>query len=627
MFCSKCGKELPEGSTSCPNCDKNESSQIKNEVSSNNTDEVVKKKKKSAGPIIAILLILVLLAGGAFAAYYFFFNKQKNVFSSLINSSFEAFEKEYKKEKKISTQNLTTELAFEIDSNLDEIKEVADILNSLSIKCNTQVDMDNKKGIIKLDTSLDKEDLINLECFLDAKNKKTYLFVDELFEKYFEIDLKDLESEELNNLIDEAFEKESNADAIIETLKIAKEELVNNLPKDNITKENDEIEINDKTIKVTKNTLKLSDKETYKFLRNYCNSLVENEKFIENFEDIELDLDIEKELNTIIEDLDDLLEDGKFNKNNYIEFSVYTKGLKNEIVKNEITISAEDEKVVLEITKADNKTYDFIIKINEDGVELKINGSYEIDKVSDTETKETISIKIPQLGSLKLKVNTTNIINEKIDDINTKNSVNINDLTDEDLHTIQENLQKMPIYTKYLKSFIESQNTTSNNSITPNNNVTPAATNSTSSNELVTYDGKTKITFSVPSNYKSSYSADEYKSFSTDDYNKNVTLNTSTYTTSSYYEKSLKSSFDYMQKDTEYYKNVKLSEPTTLDINGITYYTATLSYTFGTSYTLDTLKTYYYTAINDKQVYCVEVNGTNTLEDIKPFLEISISNN
>jgi len=662
MFCPKCGKELPEGSTICSNCEtsetnvepKQEAPKASNTTTENTSDTVtVKKSKKPLAIIISLFLIIAL---GVFGVYYFISsNSPKKVFNSLIDNSFKALEKDYKLAEDVTTQNTTMKLQFGIDTEITELKEIAKVLEQLEIEFNVQIDYEEKLATVNFDSSLDNEDLLKLQCYMDTEKEEAYIYAEQLFDKY----LKTTIDKEIIELLKESFKVPSNTENDLKALKIAKNELKSLLPEDNFTKENEKLKINNNTVNVKKHTLELSGVETLELLKNYYEALLDNKEFIEAFEN-------DKDREMIEESLEDLIDDVQYSLKNLeetpddkLEISIYTKGFTNEFVKFEAYIHSENFKTGFEVLKHDKENYNYKLVVEEDNKKQEIDGTCKIIEKDNEEVETTIKVNIPEVGEFSVEFTVSNILNKDIDEINTSNNVDIENLTDEDIKKIEENLQKMKIYelieplfasqqqelinsidkatTEYEKSAQETEeklnelqnqldsymneNSTTNTQPIDTTTIDRTTSSKINDNQIISYDNKKLIEFNIPTGYASKYYiSDNYRTFAKSNSYNTITINTDRNTTSSKYT-ALQNSLKYFED--EYYTDVKLSDTQTIDVNGKTIYYNTITYTYNSD---SQIEHYYYTPISDNYIFCIEFdNNELSEEELKAFLTINVS--
>ena len=145
-------------------------------------------------------------------------------------------------------------------------------------------------------------------------------------------------------------------------------------------------------------------------------NLIENKEFLECFDESQKD-NLKKAEKAIKE----IETTGK----NTIKISLYTKGLLNEVVGANIEVYSASEKqtIIVTITKEDKNVYKYDISMKAMGMKANI-------------------VK----GEAKLEVEYNLVYDEKIDEINTENNINIKELTQDDMIGIMKKLTQNPLF-------------------------------------------------------------------------------------------------------------------------------------------------------------------------------------
>ena len=207
------------------------------------------------------------------------------------------------------------------------------------------------------------------------------------------------------------FDSNSTKVDIKKASEIIKEEIIKNLKDDYFSKE--------KVDGMTKNTMKLTVAELKLIVKNIATSLKGNEEFLKCFEKPE---DVKNALEESLEEIDDI--DSKYNTKN-IEFSIYTKGMKNDLAKFEAKIPAsETEEIVLTIVETET-----------DKFEIKVEAA--------------------KFGKITLNMEVKNDTNTELDSVDVSNSVEINNMSQADMMKLYGNLMNMKIY-QYIAPFLMS---------------------------------------------------------------------------------------------------------------------------------------------------------------------------
>ena len=124
--------------------------------------------------------------------------------------------------------------------------------------------------------------------------------------------------------------------------------------------------------------------------------------------------------------------------NAFVQFNIYTKGLQSKFVKMELVASYEEDNMVASILKDENN-YNILATQTIDG---------ETEELCNcTVTNEyTAKTNIEGIGDVTITLQLSCVYNEAIENVDTTNSVNIEEISQEDQQKMIENLQKMKIY-------------------------------------------------------------------------------------------------------------------------------------------------------------------------------------
>lgn len=393
------------------------------------------KKPKKKGLIIGTIVAVVVIAA-IIVAYFVTLGNPKYIFGKAIDKLFTMDTQNYDSIK------FDTEVKAAVEAEDTTYQEYLKDLEKLTIKAGAQLDVSEKSEIVNLGLDYNKESVIDAQVYYN--NGDMYTYFDGLFDKYIQIEMDDEVQEQMNQIFESAIseeELEKSANAI----KIFKDELktqINEYGK--FEKKKDKIDIGKEEEKVTKWTLTLTEKQLYNVLSKTFSNLAKNDKFIDCFEED----DIEEILKEAAESIKDTSADNK----NYIKISIYTKGLLNKLVAVDGAIYSDLEEMTItaSVVKEDDGVYAYKIyqKMSREKIDL-LNGKVEIKKEKDSKEEQSGKIKITgnvyELGSAELEVDYSIEYNQGIDKINVKNSVNIDDLTEEDVNGIMEKLIERPL--------------------------------------------------------------------------------------------------------------------------------------------------------------------------------------
>lgn len=393
------------------------------------------KKPKKKGLIIGGIVAVVIIAA-IIVAYFLTLGNPKFVFGKAIDKFFAVNTQNYDSIK------IDTEITASVEAEDATYQEYLRDLEKLTIKAGAQLDVSEKSEIVNLGLDYDKESVIDAQVYYN--NGDMYTYFDGLFDKYIQIEMDDEAQEQMNQIFESAIleeELEKSADAI----KIFKDELktqINEYGK--FEKKKDKIDIGKEEEKVTKWTLTLTEKQLYNVLSKTFSNLAKNDEFIDCFEEDEIE-DILKEAAESIKNTD---ADSKDN----LKISIYTKGLLNKLVAVDGAIYSDLEEMTItaSVVKEDNGIYAYKLyeKMSGEKTDL-LNGKVEIEKDKDSKEEQSGKIKITgnvyELGSAELEIDYSIKYNQGIDKVNVKNSVNIDDLTEEDVNGIMQKLMERPL--------------------------------------------------------------------------------------------------------------------------------------------------------------------------------------
>ena len=390
-----------------------------------------KKSSKKVGIIITVVVILLIIAamvGGV--TYINSTRKPEKIFAKTIEDVFEMVEVTDSRKEKAEV-----ELSAELEANDPEVKAINEFLKVIKLKLTTEIDLDKEIFNANILATYNNMQVISLDTLI--QNERAYIYLKDLYSKYIELDEEYLEGVDLSTLF--TTPKTINEDLITDIKQIILDEVNSR----EFTQE--KIKLNDEN--VLKTTLRLTPKEVLEISIKMLNKINEYEN-IPEFEKAIEDLKMEMEY------LDET--------ENYLDISIYTKGLKNELVKAEfLMINKEDEEAIsLEIEKNEEK--EFIIRsyLNEEAT--SINEENEIMSITiskEDKNRGTIKLKfnVEDQGAVILNIKSNIDNNVNIEERNVSNSIKANSLTEEDAMEIMENMEKNDVLNMILNYFLTNQ--------------------------------------------------------------------------------------------------------------------------------------------------------------------------
>lgn len=598
-----------------------------------------KKGKKKTG-LLAIAIILIVAMIAVLIYYFTIYTKPAQMYKKLVGSTIDSYTNEM---KSMNYKTSKASLKLDADIETDKIdKKVTDLINKINIGMNVQTDNENQQFVMDLKADYDKEDLVDVQMYSNVQEEKTYIQLKSFLDKYIEIEDMD---EEFYTYFKEILEKQKmtaeQKKALQKAMNILKKELTNTIKEEYCTAEKEEITVNGKKVATTKNTIKMNTKQLKDELMTVFTNLKDNKEFIDCFDNKD---EVTETLERFIEQMEELDEDDE----TLIEVATYTTGLMHKVQKFTLEVKDEEssETVTIAVTNTAKDTYDFEILEKNDTVG---KGTIKVEEKNKQEGIIRLAIEAEDFGKLNLNIEYSQKLNEDIDKIDTANSVKAAELTSDDQQTLMTNLQKSKLY-ELIGNFTGGNALNLFNATTTMGNDDSDYYSDSSSdndnnyhrddddkddgnderkteeNEIISYDGSEKITFKVPSGYKSNYVSDSYKSIEKG----NIAIKVSTaYGNKDEYYEDLQEKKEYFEKEANY-KNVTLSEIKTTQANGRTFYHAEFSYEYaGGGYTTTYKTTYMWSEISDKNVVDFQIQNIEdiTSEELGELLTINVEKN
>lgn len=581
------------------------------------TEEKTTKSKKGLVAIIIAAIILLAIAAGA--VYYFMvYTKSENVLKRVVGKSIESYETSMEEsEYNTIKTKIGTNIKITPNEENDETKEVIDFINNLDVALNFQMDKKQKQVVAKIESKYENENLLNMDLYVDAEKKETYMYLKDFFDKYIETEVDDESYETIEKIFENNYTQEQKGN-LKKAYKIIAAEFKNTIKTEYCSSE--------KTDNGTKNTISMTYKQLSDELVTVFTNLKDNEEFINCYENPD-------EIKETLEDaIEKLQEDSIDNAN--IKISVYTTGILQKIEKVDFEVQSEGEKVAIEVTKKDEENYELKISANGE----TITGNIKIQKQDDKNSKLKIEMDIPEFGKVEVNLEIGCELNAEIDQADTSNSIAPDEITESDYNTILKNLEKTKLYeliNKYSGNSLTSANLSVEDDDEDENNTEKEDEDvdedeeenedlETSDNQIITYSDDQKIEFNIPDGYKTSYKSDNYKSFIKDDISVKVT---SQYEEMDEYFEDVNDTKQHYE-DAEDYKNVKLSDVKTIEVEGREFSYKTLEYEYkGISTTYEYRNMYICSKISDKNIVVVEVRDFGEMEEseLKEFLKMKIA--
>ncbi len=418
------------------------------------------KKPKKKGLIIGLIVVLAIILVLLF--FPSVFTKPEAIFNKAIDKIF-AIE---------ADEHTAMKFNSKINVSIDADTEYAEVFEQLE-KCNfnlgVQLDTEEKKEIVDLGLEYDNEPVIDFQGYYN--DGELYAYLDEIFDKYIQVDLDNETKEQLYEIFENIQSNNKQTKEYKNAVKALRNELKKQIKEEGtFEREKETIDIGDKEQKVTKTTLILSYEQLYNVLSNTLINLSENEEFL----DVLPYESSENNFKNTVEELKkvnlDSIPDGD------LRISIYTKGLLNKFVgvNFETYVEEENMTVGINILKENEGLYTYVLNGNGQGVNADIlTGKVEIQKEKDSKNEQQGKLIITletseMIGNVKAEFDMDyNVEYDKgIDEIDVKNSIKMEDITENDIQSIMEKLMKRPLIGDLIEELLNTSNDAFENSTT-----------------------------------------------------------------------------------------------------------------------------------------------------------------
>lgn len=587
-----------------------------------NDDFNVKKPKKKGliiGGIVAAVVIIALVL-----VYFLVFAKPQFIFNSAIDRLFKMESKKYDSIK------IETKIAASIEAEDASMKEQLSEVEKYGLKLGAQMDFEKKQEIVDLGLEYDKEAVADAKVYYNDGD--VYAYFEGLFDKYVKVDMDKEQKEAMEAIFDTAMSDEQSKNSK-KAMKIVRDELKAQIKEyGEFDKEKATIDVGDKEKRVTKTTLTLSQKDLCSMISSMCSNLAKNDKFLDCFEQSPKD-----SLKELAEQIKAVDADSK----NNVKISIYTKGLLNNLVAVDMEIYAAEEAqtVTITVVKEDKNSYSYNVSAKASGMKMDvIKGKVETEKDKDSKDeksgKTTITAEVAEAGKLKLVVDYSVEYNQGIDKIDTSNSVNMTELTEQDMQSILTKLMERPVIGDLIKNQMNGSGLSIGNedNITDGSDDITTPNTTTSQNEVKDDMYGYSVKYSVPTEfkYKSDFSYDYSKYYELEENDSEIEANVSLSwdTDEEYKEDNIDWDYNYY-KDSSSYKNVVLGELKTVKVGNTEFKYQILSYESNSEYYNEKYQiAYAWCNLDDEHVFSVQLESTDKeiSEDIiKGFLNVDIT--
>lgn len=562
-----------------------------------------KKPKKKGKIILGIILAIIIIAIIALVAVYFLvFSTPQYIFASTVDSIFNMKAQTYNTVKSAVTLNGSVQ--FEDESINEQLTD----LENFSINIGSQIDYQNQSEIVDLGLQYEDESVVGARFYF--KDGEMYTLLDGLYDDYIKVDLETEQANLMQELLD-LTKVQGKQENLIKAMSILGNEIKGQISNvGTFEKSTEQMTLNGENKNVTRVSLLFNAQEFSTVVINVCNNLANNNEFIQCFEESPKDA---------LLDIVASLEDGEPSSDDTVRISIYTQGLLNETIGFGLDLNLADN-TELSINMNIMKETDDLYTVSYTQGDNYINGRIEIARAENTEENQTgdakITLEVSNLGTMELNMGYAYSYNQAVDEVDTRNSVNAEDLTQEDMNTILENLMERPIIGDLMTNIISSSMNNNSNTLG-----TTTLQNQVSDNSYI-------VTYEIPTEfmYDSSLSTDSLKSFTT--INNDIQASTSIkyYTDDQAYINLVDNNYSIYTNNT-FYHNVSVSDLQTLSVGNYEFKYKSISYETTTGSVNQSISLWY--RLNNEYIYTVDINsiGTTISDDIiMPFLNIQVQN-
>lgn len=367
------------------------------------------KKGANNGFLYLLLVLVIVVSVGALGYTYIYMNNPKNIYTNLVNHTYDALDLEDKDNIK-----LTYDLSLNVQSgSLDD--DTINLLNSLRIGGLSYITKKDKYAVYNAKISNSDGNLFDLS--MTYKDKNAYFGLGDLFDKSIRVELDDENSKKIDDMIMNY--NPENTKKLVGELKNA---FLNSISDEVIVQENETITINNKEMKVTNNKLEINSINFSAIKDKFVDYLIASDDFVDS---AVLVFGLTKE--EVLESLNS--KDGfNLTSKDSIVINVYTEGLMSEFVSIKcVYVEGEDEVTF----SYDGTTAKISSKDNTITVKEESDNKFSYEVISNSEEDMKFDIR----GNISISY-------EEYSLPNIDNSVLASELTENDMALIIENLSK-----------------------------------------------------------------------------------------------------------------------------------------------------------------------------------------
>lgn len=384
-----------------------------NQKQKDDTDAYFADAKKKGFPvwIIFVILLLAVIGGGVY--YFMVIDTPQNIFKGLLDSKLFGIKLEAYEQSTIDFEG-----NVKLMSSDEDMKQVFDIINKISVKGSIGEDYKNKTFFLNLEPSYESKKLLGINAYYE--NSNIYLESKDIYDKVLKSELP----EETVEMINQLFENENKEDVetIISSLKKSLSSALENVQNKKEYVKLDKNYVKKVSILIEAQTLA----DVYKSLANDSDFLSSLSKLTETPQS-----DIKESLEDEIEYIEEYQEDY-----GPIKISLYLSIITNKFYKAEII----DEEVMITVEQEDDV---FSYKLYDEDDIIQLEGSFSLVKNNKNDYSLFYSIDvIEEQISMEFNIDYSVKYNEDIQKVATTDAVDINNLSDADTNKILTNISE-----------------------------------------------------------------------------------------------------------------------------------------------------------------------------------------
>ena len=399
------------------------------------------KNKKKIMIISIIAIVLVLLIGGGVFFYMYEYKSADKRIEAIYNylTTFTENVKNDSVELKSGSYELDASISYE------------DQTFSTNISGKYGIDLANK--ILDYTVNVNKlnmgEDLIDETLGLDLylNDNKMYVLLENFYDKYIYSEV-----ENADQIFDLVEQNDINYVTLTRGFKVA---IANGLKAMNATQAIEDVKIDGESKKVNVVRITMTARNEELFTKAFVNSLKSNSNFVSEIAKISGMTADEVKTN-----LTESIKDVEYEGMEDLKFELYSSLFGADYLGLKVIVNNEGSKMVLESLPITDGTRFLLSIAGQKMLELDVKTS---EKKNSTTVDSTVTIEGTVLLDSAIKFNValkqSDDVNPKVDKVNVKNSINIQNLTEEDLTKIVNKIKEFGTLGILIAPYLEAPST------------------------------------------------------------------------------------------------------------------------------------------------------------------------